>query len=129
MKHLDFHTLIKQYREYLKQYEPDMYLLVTSDAQLADICRYQFVMLHREIASGSLKPVRIKYFGLFKVTPSRATGLLNKYKKLHTEGKINDAALKAYEEIANRIIQTPQENEDETLDESADDEIQSEGDN
>lgn len=129
MKTLDFLTLVKEYREYLKQNRPDMYPFVTSDAQLADICRYQFVMLHREIANGTLRPVRIKYLGLFKVPRSRAIGLLNKFRRLHGEGKLSEAALLGYTEVANRIINEPETDEIETCEESPDDEIQSDGDN
>lgn len=55
-----------------------------------DICRTNFRMLKTEMQNGSLRTVRLRYFGTFRVYRGRAIGLLNKTEKMFKDGKISE---------------------------------------
>jgi len=99
----DPQTLINEYKEHVKNTFGSIYPALT-DADINLICRYQFILLHRTIQSGSAKSVRIKYFGVFRVFKSRAIGIVNKAQKMFAERRIKQEDLIAIEEVANNAL-------------------------
>ena len=116
----DTQTLLKEYKEFLQTNYPSLFLALT-DVDINLICRYQFIMLHRQMSSGNFKPVRIKYFGVFSVPRSRAIGILNKAKKLLANHKITEEQLKVLETSVNIYLEL--EDEKDSLDEIPDNEV------
>lgn len=56
--------------------------------QVDNICRANFRMVKKEFESGSLRNIRLRYFGVFTVYRGRAKGLLSKTENMLTDGKI-----------------------------------------
>lgn len=101
-------TLIKEYTKKIKGDYPGL-----TDDQISEICKYQFLLTRREIESGSLRTVRIKYFGSYQVFQSRAIGILNKVKRMHSLGKANDSTLEYVSDIVENFLQQEKQQDSE----------------
>lgn len=99
-------TLINEYKKRVREKFPSISPALT-DGDINDICRYQFILLHRTIESGSGQSVRIKYFGIFATYRSRAIAIVNKARKLYQEGKIKQEDLLAVEEVSENVLKQP----------------------
>lgn len=99
-------TLINEYKKRVREKFPSISPALT-DADINDICKYQFILLHRTIESGSGQAVRIKYFGIFNTYKSRAVAIVNKARKLYQEGKIKEEELIAVEEVKDNVLKQP----------------------
>lgn len=84
MDKLSFNYIIEYY-ELIKDEYPH---LTFSDVDR--ICRNNFKLIKAEMRKGSLKTIRLRYLGTFTVFRGRALGMLNKTRKMHQEGKVND---------------------------------------
>ena len=87
-------SYISEYYEVIK----DIYPHLTSK-QVDNICRTNFKMIKSEIQKGSLKTIRLRYFGTFRVYKGRAIGMLNKTKKMLENGKIQESNLSYVKKI------------------------------
>lgn len=56
-----------------------------------EICRVMFKLLKQEMENGTLRTIRIKYFGMFTVFRGRAIGVKNKTSKVLKKGKVDQA--------------------------------------
>jgi hypothetical protein len=63
--------VINEYYNNIKEDNSDM-----TREQIAECCMHPFIYLKKEIESGELPTVRLKYLGVFLVYPKRASSLL-----------------------------------------------------
>ena len=99
-------TLIHEYKQRVRERFASLSPALT-DADINDICRYQFILLARTMEGGSGKAVRIKYLGIFDTYRSRAVSIVNKARRLYQEGKIKQEDLLAVEEVAENVMKEP----------------------
>lgn len=86
-------TLIKEFIKKVREQG-----VVLPDNVISEICKYQFVAVRKEMESGSLQTIRIKYLGSFQVFRGRVIGIKNKMKRLNANGKVK-------QETADRVIE------------------------
>lgn len=104
-------AFIAEYYESIKEKYPHL-----SQKQVDDICRNSFRLVKSEMQKGSLKKIRLKYFGSFVVNKGRAKGLLNKTVKMHREGKVDASILDYIRKIVKEFLKR-EYNEDVSCDE------------
>lgn len=59
-------TNIEEFYNEMKEYYPDLTL-----SDFNEICRTPFKYVKQVMSSGELKDIRLQYFGVFEVSPSR----------------------------------------------------------
>lgn len=81
---LENQELLKEFYEMNKNKYPEM-----TFEQVRDCCQTQYVYLRKNIESGELPVIRLKFFGTFLVYPKRARGILNRMNEQFKELKID----------------------------------------
>jgi ribosomal protein S17E len=76
--------MIDEYYNSIKGDNPGM-----TREQVAECCMPPFIYLKREIESGELPTIRLKYLGVFLVYPKRATALLANLTERFKDLKLN----------------------------------------
>lgn len=110
----DTNTLLKEYKEKIKGDFPGI-----TDDQISEICKYQFLLVRKEIEMGTLRTVRIKYFGSFRVFKGRVLGIRNRMKRLYEAGRMKH---ENFQEIAEMCDNYLEQNKEETNQDEDDDE-------
>lgn len=73
---LESQELVEEFYEKNKEKFPDL-----SFEQVKEICYAPFIMTRKEMESGSLATIRLKYFGTFLVYPKRVAATLKMMEK------------------------------------------------
>jgi len=91
-------TNIEEYYETVK----DMYDVDFTEFNI--ICRTPFKFVKRIMNSGVLKDIRLKYFGVFKVAPSRVSYSKKRIKENLKKGVISQEKYDKKMEILNNYV-------------------------
>lgn len=81
---LETPDLVKEYYERVKHLYPG---IPYEEFKLS--CVTPFTFVRKEIESGELKTIRLKYFGTFLVYPKRVTGMLERMKQQFKDLKLD----------------------------------------
>ena len=81
---LENQELLKEFYDRNKDKYPDL-----SFEQMKECCTSQYVYAKKEIESGDLPVIRLKYFGTFMVYPKRADSILRRMNEQFKLLKIN----------------------------------------
>lgn len=80
---LENQELLKEFYDRVKDKYPDL-----TQKQIKECCTTQYSFVRKEMESGELPAIRLKYFGTFLVYPKRAAAILNRLKRQFDEHKI-----------------------------------------
>ena len=104
----DVTGLIKEFISTIREKYPDL-----TEKQLIEVCKGQFLNARKEIEKGSLRTIRIKYFGSFRVYRSRAVGVLNFAKRRYENGKVSKQRYEELQHIVEAFLEEEEQEEDE----------------
>lgn len=96
--------LVEEFYEEIKKDYPDLSL-----DQITEICYSPWFFLKNEMENGLLPEIRFKYFGVFKVQPTRAKFMLHQAEKSFLKGNIDERRIKYLREMINNFIKRQNE--------------------
>jgi hypothetical protein len=96
----DAHALIRMFISMIGEKYPHL-----TNEQIVNVCKYQFVQVRKEMQKGTLRTIRLKYFGSFRVFKGRVIGTLNKAKKMQNIGRIKKERLEEIEQMAQEYLE------------------------
>lgn len=91
--------LMSEYFESIKEKYPDLTL-----EQVKEICPAPFEFLRKEIESGELPVIRLKYFGTFLVYEKRARSILERMKIQFQDLKLDAQVFFKKKEILDKFL-------------------------
>jgi hypothetical protein len=90
---------IIEYYESIKDQYPHL-----TFTDIERVCRNNFRLIKSEMKKGSLRTIRLRYLGTFIVFKGRALGMLNKTRKMHQSGKVDEKTLVYIENIVKEYL-------------------------
>lgn len=96
---LDNQQLMSEFFEIIREEYPDL-----DYEQLKDVCFGPWRFLKDVMESGSLEPVRLKYFGVFQVHKGRANFLSYRLDKQLEENKLSQEQYDKHKTMINNFL-------------------------
>lgn len=73
-------------------------------ADIERVCRNNFRVIKSEMKNGTLRTIRLRYFGTFVVFRGRALGMLRKTEKMQKQGKVTEETYHYIHEIVGNYL-------------------------